>query len=333
LPVWASGNKDPLLAGWAYSLRLEFERAMLWPITRQVVVKVTFLGTGPSIPLPGRGNTAFMVESSTAPDSSILVECGPTVQLSAKNAGVDLNQVPLVFLSHRHGDHVLGFPTLLLDRMIAGATFRPPPLHVFCPASVVDVLEHVSLAVYPFEVLNPLRSLTWHPLAENKLTTIETESGVKLTAGPVGGPPTAPTLGLRLDFAEGVSLAYSADTAQCEEVPQLAHGCDLLIHEAYFSITVSGKVPEYYHSSARNAGSNAARAGCRMLALIHMGPLAYGHEDIWVQEAGDNFSGQIIAPVDGDIVHIDPPQITVVKNQEPSPVDRRGGRGRGDRAG
>ena len=52
-----------------------------------------------------------------------------------------------------------------------------------------------------------------------------------------------------------------------------------------------------------------------MLALIHMGPLSYGNEDIWVREAGENFFGDIIAPGDGDIVRLDHSDIQVVKHK------------------
>lgn len=276
------------------------------------MVEVVFVGTGPSIPLPGRGNIAFVARSAF---SSILVECGPTVQFVAQNLGVELNSIPYLFISHCHGDHMLCFPMILLDRLIASHTMRFVPLHVFCPASMVEVLKRLCLDVYP-ELRETLKNVVWHPLPENETSTHELSVDLQLTAMPVGGPPSTPTLGLRLDFQEGISLAYSSDTTPCEEVSRLARHCDLLIHEAYFSASLSPDVPaRYYHSTGRSAGIAAREAGVRMLALVHLGPYSYGREDAVALEAADSFAGQVFVPSDGDIVRLDRTDIQILKER------------------
>jgi len=276
------------------------------------VIQVIFIGTGPSISLPGRGNTAFVVRSAR---SAVLVECGPTVQYGAQRIGLELNLIPHLFISHCHGDHMLGFPMIALHRMIVSTTMRLAPLQVFCPSSMVKILQQLSLDVYP-ELRESLRTVIWHGLPENEESVINLEPDLRLTASPVGGPPGTPTLGMRLDFEEGLSVAYSSDTAPCEEVPHLAHGCDLLIHEAYFSTALNPDVPpRYYHSTGRSAGIAARQAGCRMLALVHLGPYAYGREDVVIREANESFFGQVIAPFDGDAVHLNGVDIEVIKGR------------------
>jgi ribonuclease Z len=266
------------------------------------VIQVIFIGTGPSLPPPGRGNTAFVARSAY---TSVLVDCGPTVQFGAQRAQVELSLIPHVFISHCHGDHMLGFPMLVLDRMVAGWTMCVPPLNVFCPASMVETLQDIARMSFPeFEFTGALRSIHWHPMPEDRAATIELAPDLVLTTRPVGGPPLIPTLGVRLDFQEGISIAYSSDTAQTEEVPKLAQGCDLLVHEAYCSITVGSRVPEFYHSSGRGAGINASLAKCRKLALVHLGPLAYGREAAWAREASETFFGEIVVPADGDILRL-----------------------------
>ncbi|MBN1890975.1 MAG: MBL fold metallo-hydrolase [Thermoflexales bacterium] len=271
------------------------------------MVEVIFIGTGGSLPLPGRGNTAFVVRSA---HSAVLVECGPTAPSGARNVGLELSQVPYMFISHCHGDHMLGFPMVMLERMISGKTLTPAPLHVFCPVSMVETLQKISLSVYP-EVGETLRAITWHALPEGEISTVEMAPDLRLTAGPVGGPPRTPTLGVRLDFGEGIGVMYSSDTSPCEEVPNLAQGCDLLVHEAYFDTPP----PRYYHSTGRSAGIAARQASCRMLALVHMGPSSYGREEVWVRDASESFPGQVIAPFDGDVVRLNRTEIQVIQGR------------------
>ncbi len=229
--------------------------------------------------------------------------------------GLELNLIPYLFISHCHGDHMLCFPMIVLDRMIASKTMRTAPLVVFCPSSAVDILLRMCLDVYP-EVRETLKSIVWHALPEQSISTFDLAPDLRLTAAPVGGPPSTPTLGLRLDFQEGIAVAYSSDTAPCEEVPQLAQQCDLLVHEAYFSATLTPDVPpRYYHSSGRSAGIAAREAHCRMLALVHLGPYIYGREEVVAREANDSFDGQVIVPLDGDVVQLTRTEIRVLKKE------------------
>ena len=152
------------------------------------MVEVIFIGTGPSIPPPGRGNTAFVVRSAY---STFLVECGPTLLSGAQTLGVELPMIPHLFISHAHGDHMLGFPMLVLARMVTSKTMRIPRLNVFCPDSMVDILHRVSLDVFP-EVEPALEAIQWHPLPEQETSTLELEPDMQLTVMPMNGPPGRP---------------------------------------------------------------------------------------------------------------------------------------------
>jgi ribonuclease BN (tRNA processing enzyme) len=54
------------------------------------------------------------------------------------------------------------------------------------------------------------------------------------------------------------------------------------------------------HSTARGAGRNAAAAGARLLALVHMDPRYEGRQDALVAEAACEFGGPVSAPQAGD---------------------------------
>jgi ribonuclease Z len=66
--------------------------------------------------------------------------------------------------------------------------------------------------------------------------------------------------------ASGRSLVYSADTGPCPAVEELARGADVLIHEA------TTREPFFGHTTPRQAGEVAARAGVKRLVLVHFSP-------------------------------------------------------------
>jgi ribonuclease Z len=94
-----------------------------------------------------------------------------------------------------------------------------------------------------------------------------------------------PNIGLRIEFAQSKKvMAYSCDTAPCEEVVRLSAGADVLIHEA------AGATPG--HSSAEQAGEIATRSEVGRLYLIHYptGRFATGDP---AAEAEKTFRGEV----------------------------------------
>jgi ribonuclease BN (tRNA processing enzyme) len=111
-----------------------------------------------------------------------------------------------------------------------------------------------------------------------------------------------PTLALRADIS-GKSVCYSSDTRHSTNVVELAKNVDVLIHEASylqhqaFIALISG------HSTARAAGKVAALAGARKLVLTHIPPRNDGKTSEYLEEAGMEYSGEII--VAEDMVTVD----------------------------
>ncbi|MBC7262702.1 MAG: MBL fold metallo-hydrolase, partial [Chloroflexi bacterium] len=86
-----------------------------------------------------------------------------------------------------------------------------------------------------------------------------------------------------LNKISGRSIVYSGDTAPCDNLIRLAHGADVLIHEA------SG---EYMgHSSAAQAGKAAQRARVKKLYLIHY-PALTADLNALLAQARQEFAGE-----------------------------------------
>jgi ribonuclease Z len=264
------------------------------------VIEVTFVGTGAAIPPSGRGNTVLAVR---APGLFLLIDAGPSVFDGLQQAGLDPTDITAIFLSHGHGDHVLGFPQLTLMSQFAE---KDPPIKVFATASVRERLATVVRLTFP-EALEGFNQFKWIELAEGPRQSYDVIDGVQLTTQMVFGPPYMPVLGMRLDFLEeGVALAYSADTAPSDSLASLATGCDLLVHEASFSAMLQPDVsPElYFHSDARQAGQIATRAGVKQLALVHLSSLHTDHRRVLAAEAREAFKGIVFVPDDGDTIRL-----------------------------
>jgi ribonuclease Z len=264
------------------------------------MVKVTFLGTGAAFTTNRRTNVALLVQED---DVNFMLECGPTAVYQLDQACSAADQINYLFISHRHGDHILGLPSFLLLHSLGGA---PGTLNILGSTDVVQVGQELVQLAYP-ELTKRLSSVNWVDLPVDQASSMELGSALKFSTLPVPHSTSAPVLALRLEFqTSGRSVVYTGDTIYNEETSAFAAGCDLLVHEANFSETLHPGIDaaSYGHSTARQAGLIASHAQCRILALVHLSPDYTGREDKVRADAAQEFDGQIIIPSDGATIYL-----------------------------
>ena len=113
----------------------------------QSATQVVMLGTGTPGPDPDRfGPATAVVVNGTA----YLVDVGAGVVRRAKSAALDkgiraLEPISLrvVFVTHLHSDHTVGYPDLILTPWVIG---RKIPLEVHGPKGIKAMTEHILLA-------------------------------------------------------------------------------------------------------------------------------------------------------------------------------------------
>ena len=117
---------------------------------------MVFLGTAGSIPTPERSLPAIAIRRK---DELILFDCGEGVQRQMIKAGVGFHRKTKVFVTHMHGDHVLGLPGLfqtmsLLERERKLEVYGPEGLRAFVEAVKQTVqflsLIHISEPTRPY---------------------------------------------------------------------------------------------------------------------------------------------------------------------------------------
>jgi ribonuclease Z len=255
--------------------------------------EIVFLGTGGAFPTKRRGHTALLIE---APGFRMLVEAGPSIVQQLVRVGLQAVDIERLFVSHPHGDHTLGFPMLVLNRLWASNR-----LHVYAGPDTIATLEMLWTLAYADFDSSYLKS-DWHRLAERGASEMEVSYGVDLLAMVVPHPPGVPTLGARWDFSGGPSIAFVVDTIPNEATIELARDCDLLIHESSFSAVLQPDADpaRHFHSTAQQAGEVARQASCPCLALVHMGPEIGEHPDVLAEEARADTDLRVIVPEDGE---------------------------------
>lgn len=101
-------------------------------------VKVTLLGTGVGIPQPGRSQSAILVEA----ERPLLLDCGAGTLLRLDQAGIDVENLDVVLLTHLHLDHVSDLLALANARYLRRLT----GLEVYGPVGTATWLKTLHSA-------------------------------------------------------------------------------------------------------------------------------------------------------------------------------------------
>lgn len=217
------------------------------------MAKVTILGSGYAVPDEDHENTHMVLHGNTG---AVLIDCAGSPLTRLRKAGVELETLSDVILSHFHPDHTYGFPILLMGMWLLG---RVAPLRVHGLHHCMERAED-QMGFYHWDEWPDFFPVAFHRLPERENMLVLDNGDFRITASPTRH--FIPSIGVRIEVKEnGFVMAYSSDTAPCPEVVKLAREADLLIHEA------TG--PVYGHSSAAQAGTVASEAGAKQLVLIH----------------------------------------------------------------
>jgi ribonuclease Z len=188
-------------------------------------IRVTLLGTGALAPSITRSGPATLIEAG---DEVLLFDCGRGALQRLQQAGVRVQDLDAVFLTHLHSDHTVGLPDLWLT---GWATGRVTPLTVYGPEGTEAMLKSLRDA---FQADIASRSapggaaLEAHDIVEN---VVYRSDAVTVTAFVVDHGAIKPAYGFRVDYRGGRSVVLSGDTKYSENLISNARGAQLLIHE------------------------------------------------------------------------------------------------------
>lgn len=300
------------------------------------MLKITFLGTGGALPSKERNPAGIMVNRE---GELLLFDCGEGSQRQMMTAKTGLVKISAIFLSHYHGDHILGLPGLL---QTMGFFDREEKLEIYGPAGLFEVMEAFEKLgthklQYPIlpKILAPgdivqrsgytvkaVRADHDRPALgfvleeEKRPGRFNREKAIELGVEP--GPNFA-----KLHRGENITLkngtvvyskdvvgpqrpgrkiSYSGDTRETDLFFYESEGADLVIHEATFVSEMAVQANEYGHSTAKGAAQMAKKYNIRKLVLTHLSPRLTDEEESVYADAVSEFENVVVAE---DLMEID----------------------------
>ncbi|MCS3901612.1 ribonuclease Z [Methanococcus voltae] len=98
---------------------------------------LTFLGTSASVPTKERAHTGLALRYN---GEYFLFDCGENVQRQMMSTNVSPMKINNIFISHLHGDHILGLGGLLQSMALSN---RKKPLKIFGPPKITETVENI----------------------------------------------------------------------------------------------------------------------------------------------------------------------------------------------
>jgi ribonuclease Z len=292
-------------------------------------LRVVFLGTAGSVPTPKRSLPAILIQRK---GEQIMFDCGEGVQRQMIKAKTGFHRKMKVFITHMHGDHVLGLLGLLqtmalLDREKKLDVYGPPgikrflediretvqfvltfpvEIHEIHEAGVVcEEQEYVIQAVWANHVIPSLayalvekpRPGKFHPEKAKKLGIQEGPLWSKLQHGHDVKLPDGRVVkpeDVTGSLRLGRKIVYTGDTRPFKSFVKFAANADLLIHDTTLDDELAERAEEDGHSTPDQAAKNAKKAKANQLILTHVSA-RYDDASILLEQAQKIFKNTQVA--------------------------------------
>lgn len=267
--------------------------------------RVHILGCGSALPTKRHNPSSQVVEIR---GKLFMVDCGEGTQAQVRRSRLSFTKLYAIFISHLHGDHVLGLIGMISTFGLQG---RTAPLHVYAPEAYGTLFKmelEMFCSTLDYEIIfHPVDTTKEQIIYEDRSLTVETVplkhrmpcSGFIFREKP-GQRHIKPemlafydvprsqidNLRLGLDWtspsgeviandllttpADPIrSYAYCSDTRYLPSLAKKLEGISTLYHEATYCEDMKDKAVKYLHSTAHEAALTARDA--------HVGKLLIGH--------------------------------------------------------
>lgn len=261
-----------------------------------------------------------------------MVDCGEGAQLQLRRMRLKFSALRHFFISHLHGDHILGLPGLLSTLSLHDVTgemhFYTFPegiawlkefLRISFHQSTLDVVfhplepvhqvvysdDHLTVEAFPLRhrvpcvgykfVEKPKPRKIRGDMMEFFNVPVYQRPAIKMGADFVK-PDGEIVLNSRLtlDPDPSRSYAYCSDTIMHPSVIEAVRGVDTLYHEATYADDKAASAKERGHSTARQAGIVAREAQVGKLIIGHFSK-SYTDESLHLAQARQEFPNVVAA--------------------------------------
>ncbi|MEE0024120.1 ribonuclease Z [Methanobrevibacter sp.] len=289
-------------------------------------MEVTFLGTASAVHSYTRSHSSIALKAF---GETMLFDCGEGTQRQLIYAKISPMKISKIFITHYHGDHILGMPGLLQSMNFRG---RETKLTIYGPKGLDNLRQAISNLGFPdFDfplewieidsgtvIENEEYIIKAQRVKHNTLTLAYSVEELKkprfLRQKAIDlGVPVGPKFG-KLHSGESVEvngeiikpeqvlgpprkghkITYSGDTMPCEEIINFAKDSTILIHESTYKAEDKDKADLHAHSTSVDAANIALNSNSKELILTHIST-RYTEVDDLLKEAQEIFKNTKIA--------------------------------------
>lgn len=289
-------------------------------------MEITFLGTSSAVPSKYRNHAAISLKAF---GEVMLFDCGEGTQRQLANAKISPMKIDKIFISHYHGDHILGLGGLIQSMGFRG---RTRDLDIYGPSGLKKLMNAIFNTGYFLINFNiNIHEINEGIILETEAYILEskkTEHNIKNISYSIYekkkprflrekaielGVPIGPAFGKLHNGEEveingkiikpeqvlgenriGKKISYSGDTRPCEKMIELAKNSDILIHESTYEETDKERAVDNSHSTSKEAAQIAKSANVKKLILTHIST-RYTSDETIKKEAQEIFENTIIA--------------------------------------
>ena len=289
-------------------------------------MEIIFLGTSSAVYSYNRNHPAIILKAF---GETMLFDCGEGTQRQLIFAKVSPMKISKIFLSHYHGDHILGLPGLLQSMNFRGretklTIYGPKGLNTlknaifnlgYCkidfPIEFIEIgtetIESCEEYIIKSQDVNHQVPCLAYTVKELKKPRFLREKVIEL------GVPVGPAFGKLHNGEEvevngkiikpeqvlgparkGNKVTYSGDTTPCEEMIEFAKDSTLLIHESTYVNEDADKAKDNFHSTSSDAARIAKKSNSKQLVLTHFSTRYTSLDDL-LKEAKEIFENTKLA--------------------------------------
>lgn len=289
-------------------------------------MEIIFLGTSSAVHSYNRNHPAIILKAF---GETMLFDCGEGTQRQLIFAKVSPMKISKIFLSHYHGDHILGLPGLLQSMNFRGretklTIYGPKGLNTlknaifnlgYCkidfPIEFIEIgtetIESCEEYIIKSQDVNHQVPCLAYTVKELKKPRFLREKAIEL------GVPVGPAFGKLHNGEEvevngkiikpeqvlgparkGNKVTYSGDTTPCEEMIEFAKDSTLLIHESTYVNEDADKAKDNFHSTSFDAARIAKKSNSKQLVLTHFSTRYTSLDDL-LKEAKEIFENTKLA--------------------------------------
>ncbi|MEM1547469.1 MAG: ribonuclease Z [Thermoproteota archaeon] len=296
---------------------------------KQPFGRLFMLGTSAAVPTVSRSHPCIALWWR---GEILLFDCGEGAQRQLMTAGLSMEKVSNIFITHMHGDHVLGLPGMLMTMTLQN---RRTPLKIFSPRGLKQFIESClpmifykpsfpleiqefegssivasgrNYKVYSYRVKHSVESYAYCFKEDDRPGKFNAEKAEELGIKPgplrsmlIRGEPVRLENGRIIKPEEvvgpprpGVKIVYTGDMGSTPGFEEFCRDADILIHEATFDETMGSEADELQHSTCVEAAKLAAKAGVKKLLLTHISS-RYGDASALLEQARKFFDNVQVA--------------------------------------